>query len=75
MLTRWLILNREALLVYKDKLQSISFPERPLMCIPLVEIQSLKDNDIFKKGKTTPVSTEMIIKLRDTYGNIEMKMC
>jgi hypothetical protein len=71
LLTRWIILNREALLVYKDKLNSISFPEKPLMCIPLVEIQALKENDVFKKGKATPVQTELTIHLRDTYGNIE----
>jgi hypothetical protein len=30
LLTRWVILKSESLLVYKDKLQSRSFPEKPL---------------------------------------------
>ena len=29
-LARWLVLKREALLIYKDKINSKSFPERPL---------------------------------------------
>lgn len=37
-LTRWAVLKKEALLIYKDKLNSRSFPEKPLVCIPLNEV-------------------------------------
>jgi PH domain len=70
LLTRWIILNKDALLIYKDKLNSRSFPEKPLVCIPLVEIQSVKENEVQKKGGKN-VNTELIINLRDCLSNIE----
>lgn len=70
LLTRWIILNKDALLIYKDKLNSRSFPEKPLVCIPLVEIQSVKENEVMKKGGKN-VHSELIINLRDCLSNIE----
>lgn len=73
LLTRWIVLNKDAILIYKDKLNSRSFPEKPLMCIPLKEILSVKENEVMKKGFKN-VHTELIINLRDSFGNIEQRV-
>jgi len=61
------------LLIYKDKLNSRSFPEKPLLCIPLVEILSVKENEVMMKGVKN-AQYELIINLRDSLSNIEQRV-
>jgi hypothetical protein len=40
-LMRWIILNKKAILIYKDSLSSQCFPMKPLYAIPLNEVANI----------------------------------
>ncbi len=75
-LARWAVLKNDALLVYKDKLQSRSFPEKTVQCIPINEISKIIMKEIFPPGYTSkmksmhPTHYELEITLKDTQTGI-----
>lgn len=61
-------------------MNSMSFPEKPLQCVPLKEILEVKTSGISPnpnpnlKRQRSPSLFELEIILRDTYGGIAQRI-